>query len=508
MIRLKGIKNIIFDFGGVLVDLDPKKSLDAFAAIGLTKVADFLTLYGHTGPFGEIENGDIGVEQFHETVRTLFGVEVSDEQIDHAWLSFLGDLPVAKMRMVHELAKTYRVFLLSNTNPIHIRRLNEFDDNGYPLNECFEKCYFSFEVGLSKPGRAIFEHVLNDAGLIPEETLFVDDGPENCKMAASLGISTYQPQPFEDSAARLLRPSACVATMGFFDGVHRGHQFLIETTRRLAAEKGLPSLVISFWPHPRMVLHTDFCPQLLTELEERAELLKETGTDFQLLLDFDVSLAELSAEAFMTLLKEEWHVNTLVVGFDHRFGNSRKDSMDDYKRYGVALGMEVIQAEPFFLSQAMLSDSKHTTVSSSLIRRLILAGEVEAANLSLGRPYTVKGIVEGGHRIGHSLGFPTANVQPVYPNKLIPAIGVYAVWVNIGEEVFKGMLNIGRRPTLHTESPIVMEVHVLNFSGDLYGKTLTIRFMKRIRQEEHFANVEALVERIQQDKEFVEANLN
>jgi len=522
MIRLKGIKNIIFDFGGVLVDLDPKKSLDAFAAIGLAKVSEFLTLYGHSGPFGQIENGEIGVEQFHDDVRSLFGVTATDEQIDHAWLSFLGELPVAKMCMVHELAKTYRVFLLSNTNPIHIRRLKEFDENGYPLHECFEKCYYSFELGLSKPGRAIFEHVLNDAGLVPEETLFVDDGPENCKMAASLGIRTYQPKPFEDSAARLLRPSACVATMGFFDGVHRGHQFLIETTRRLAAEKGLPSLVISFWPHPRMVLHTDFCPQLLTDLEERTALLKETGVEYQLLLDFDLNLAELSAEAFMALLKEEWNVNTLVVGFDHQFGNLRTDNMDDYRKYGLALGIEVVQVDPFFLSQisdaltsvastlsisSLLSNPRKTTVSSSLIRRLILAGEVEVANLALGRPFSVKGVVVSGHHIGNSLGFPTANVQPVSPNKLIPAIGVYAVWVYVEGQVFKGMLNSGRRPTLYADSPIVIEVHLLHFSGDLYGKTLTIRFMKRIRPEEHFANVEALVERLNRDREFVESYL-
>lgn len=521
MIQLKGIKNIIFDFGGVLVDLDPKKSLVAFATLGMSRVTEFLTLYGHSGPFGQIENGDIGVDQFHDAVRSLFGVTATDEQIDDAWQSFLGDIPVAKMHMVHELAKTHRVFLLSNTNPIHIRRLKEFDENGYPLHECFEKCYYSFELGLSKPGKAIFELILNDAGLKPEETLFIDDGPANCATAASLGIKTYMPQPFEDIAGRLLRPSECVATMGFFDGVHCGHQFLIETTRKIAAEKGLPSLVISFWPHPRMVLHADFYPQLLTDLEERSELLKETGTDYQLLLDFDVNLAGLNAEAFMKLLKEEWNVNTLVVGFDHRFGNSRSDSIDDYRRYGLALGIEVVQADPFFLSQVsenlhlssstlqvLLSHPGKTTISSSLVRRLILAGEMEAANLALGRPYAVKGVVVGGHRIGNSLGFPTANIQPVFPNKLIPAIGVYAVWVFQEGKAFKGMLNIGRRPTLHADSPIVIEVHLLNFSGDLYGKTLTIRFMKRIRQEEHFANIDALVEQIGRDKEQVKSFLD
>lgn len=535
MIQLKGIKNIIFDFGGVLVNLNPKKSLEAFTAIGMQGVTEYLTLYGHVGPFGKIENGDIGVEQFHDDIRALFGVSATDEQIDEAWQSFLGEIPVEKMRMVHELAKTHRVFLLSNTNPIHISRLQEFNDNGFPLHECFEKCYLSFELGLSKPGRAIFEHVLNDAGLLPEETLFVDDGPANCATAASLGIRTYCPKPEEDIAARLVRPSACVATMGFFDGVHRGHRYLIDITKRIAEEKGLKSLVISFWPHPRMVLHADFYPQLLTDLDERSALLKETGADYSLLLDFNLELAGLTAQAFMTLLKEEWNVNILVVGFDHRFGSSRSDDVNDFKRYGKTLGMDVVQADPFYFSQlehsqtgtslarpekeslpmsgasttlqTLLAQPLKTTVSSSLIRRLILAGEMEAANLSLGKPYSLNGVVEGGHHIGNSLGFPTANIRPLYPNKLVPAMGVYAVWVQVEGRDYMGMLNIGRRPTLHTDSPIVIEVHLLNFSGNLYGKTLTIRFMKRIRQEEHFAGIDALVEQIGRDKVLVETYL-
>ncbi len=523
MIRLKGIKNIVFDFGGVLVDLNPKKSLDAFAALGMSKVTEFLTLYGHSGPFGQIENGDIGVEQFHDAVRALFGVTATNDQIDHAWLSFLGDIPVAKMRMVHELSKTYRVFLLSNTNPIHIRRLNDFNENGYPLAECFEKCYFSYEIGLSKPGKKIFEYVLNDAGLVPEETLFIDDGPDNCTTARVLGIRTYQPQPFEDISTQLIRPASCVATMGFFDGVHRGHQYLIDKTIQLASERGLPSLVISFWPHPRMVLHADFYPQLLTDQDERTALLQNSGADFHLLLDFDMSLASLSASEFMSILKEEWHVSTLMVGFDHRFGNSRTDGINDYMKYGRELGIEVLQAEPFFLSavldkkdvpvcsvslQPVLAHPDKTTISSSLIRRLILAGEMEVANRASGRPYSISGVVVGGHHIGNSLGYPTANIQPISPNKLVPAIGVYAVWVLIEGVFYKGMLNIGRRPTLHAESPIVIEVHVLNFSGDLYGNVLTIHFMKRIRQEEHFPNIEALVERMHQDRTIADSYLS
>lgn len=547
MIRLNGIKNIIFDFGGVLIDLNQQACLDAFARLGVPQVAEYVTPYGHVGPFGQLENGDINVETFRDELRRLFKADLTDEQIDEAWGAFLMQIPVNKLHMVHELAKTYRVFLLSNTSPIHIRKLQAFEEAGYPLNECFEKLYLSYEVGLSKPGKAIYEYVLKDAGLKPEETLFVDDGPANCASAASLGIRTYTPRPFEDFTTKLLRPQACVATMGFFDGVHLGHRFLIEETKRLAAEQGLPALVLSFWPHPRTVLRADFYPQLLTDQDERSALLETTGVDYLDVLDFDAELAGMTAKQFMqTILTEEWHVKTLVIGFDHRFGNSRTDDYAAYKAYGKAMGMEVVQASPYYLSQvpkrnaqppfaaitvipleaqaaspeaadhgpanpqaqALLSHPSTTTISSSLIRRLILAGEMEAAALALGRPYSLTGSVVGGHRIGNKLGYPTANIEPTSPNKLLPAIGIYAVWVDFEGAIYKGMLSIGRRPTLHTDSPVVIEVHLLHFSGNLYGKSLTLHFMKRFRQEEQFPDVEALVAKLKEDERFVEAYLS
>jgi FAD synthase/beta-phosphoglucomutase-like phosphatase (HAD superfamily) len=544
MIRLNGIKNIIFDFGGVLIDLNQQACLDAFAKLGVPQVADYVTPYGHVGPFGQLENGDISVETFRDAFRQLFKVDLTDDQIDEAWGAFLMQIPANKLRMVHELAKTYRVFLLSNTSPIHIRKLQAFEEAGYPLNECFEKLYLSYEVGLSKPGKAIYKYVLKDAGLKPEETLFVDDGPANCASAAALGIRTYTPQPFEDFTNQLLRPQACVATMGFFDGVHQGHRFLIEETKRLAAEKGLPTLVLSFWPHPRTVLRADFYPQLLTDQGERAALLQTTGVDYLDVLDFDTDLAGMTAAQFMqTMLKDEWQVKTLVIGFDHRFGNSRTDDYEAYKAYGEAMGMEVVQVSPYYLSQvleksaleegsagpsdtadtahnthtlppsnpqsqALLAHPASTTISSSLIRRLILAGEMDAAALALGRPYSLSGQVVGGHRIGNKLGYPTANIEPSSPNKLLPAIGIYAVWVDFEGTRYKGMLSIGRRPTLHTDSPVVIEVHLLHFSGNLYGKTLTLHFMKRFRQEEQFPDVEALVAKLKEDEQFVEAYLS
>lgn len=503
MVRLKGIKNIIFDFGGVLVDLKPQACLDAFAALGLPQVADYLTPYGHQGPFGKVENGDIDLQQFRDEIRQTFQVDLTDEQIEAAWGAFLLHTPLNKIQMVHELAKTYRVFLLSNTNPIHIRKLQEFDDAGYPVSECFEKLYLSYEVGLSKPGRAIFEHVLNDAGLLPEETLLVDDAPANCRTAAELGMRTYQPEPFEDFTDEFLQPEACVATMGFFDGVHLGHRFLIDETKRVAAKKGLPSLVVSFWPHPRTVLQTNYCPQLLTDRYEKEEKLARTGADFIRTLNFDRTLSEMSARQFMEeILQQELHVKTLVIGFDHRFGNSRSDDFESYCRYGKEIGMEVVQASPLYLG-----DAASETISSSFIRRSILAGKMAEANAALGYVYEVRGTVVGGHQIGRQLGFPTANIEPLDSFKLLPAFGVYAVWTEVKGKRYKGMLDIGRRPTLHKDSDVTIEVHILDFQGDLYQQVIKVGFVERFRADVAFPDVEALVEQLVDDRNYVDSLL-
>jgi riboflavin kinase/FMN adenylyltransferase len=506
MVRLQGIKNIIFDFGGVLVDLKPQACLDAFVALGLPQVSEYLTPYGHQGPFGKVENGDITIHQFCDEIRTIFKVDLTDKQIEDAWMAFLVHTPENKMQMVHELAKKYRVFLLSNTNPIHIQKLNEFEEAGYPIRECFEKCYLSYEIHSSKPSKEIFEYVLKDAGIKAEETLLVDDGPANCRTAAEMGFHTYQPQPFEDFTGELLQPEACVATMGFFDGVHHGHQFLIDETKRVAQANGLPSMVISFWPHPRTILQTNYCPQLLTDRVEKESRLNLTGVDYVRTLNFDRELAELTARAFMEeILKQELHVKTLVIGFDHRFGNNRADGFDDYVRYGKELGIEVVQAEPF-VPRESLGDAP--TISSSLIRRCLLNGKMEEATAALGYPYPLRGKVVGGRQIGRQIGFPTANIEPVDANKLIPAFGVYAVWTYVGEKRYKGMLNIGRRPTLQGDHDVTIEVHLLHFEGNLYGKEMTVEFIQRFRVEKTFPDVESLVVQLEKDRAYVESFLS
>ena len=216
------------------------------------------------------------------------------------------------------------------------------------------------------------------------------------------------------------------------------------------------------------------------------------------------------------------HVKHLLIGFDHHFGNSRTDGLKEYQAYGKALGIEVTQAKPFWFAEALngkkitvapeiskcsVTEPDKVTVSSSLIRRLLLAGNIEEANVALGHPYSLTGTVVGGHHIGTSIGYPTANIEPLFTGKLVPAIGVYAVWVNEEGHWYKGMLNIGRRPTLQVDSTIVIEVHLLDFTGNLYGKVLTLKFMKRLRKEIHFPDVEALVAQMHADKSQVETYL-
>lgn len=514
MIRLRGIKNIIFDFGGVLVDLDPQACLDSFARLGLPQVADYLTPYGHKGPFGKVENGEIDLPTFRQQIRETFNVSLEDEQIDKAWAAFLMHIPYNKMKLVYELAKKYRVFLLSNTNPIHIKKLQEFDDSGFPVKECFEKLYLSYEIGHSKPGKDIYEYLLKDAGILPDETLLVDDGPANCKTAELLGIHTYQPKPFEDFTEEFTRPEECVATMGFFDGLHTGHKFLIDETRSVAKAKGLPSMVISFWPHPRTVLNTNFYPQLLTTKEEKEEYLKASQVDYVRTITFDADLAQMGAKDFMKkVLKDEFNISCLVIGYDHRFGNKRSVGFEQYVEYGKEIGIEVIKAKPYLLkedlsnkiSEVLKSElSNDATVSSSLIRRTILAGSMAEANEMLGYTYSLKGKVVGGQQIGRTLGFPTANIEPDDENKIIPAMGIYAVWVYYGDKRYKGMLDIGRRPTLHKDSDLIIEVHLIGFSGNLYGKVLKLEFVERFRKEFLFTDVESLVNQLRLDQEYVE----
>jgi len=283
-----------------------------------------------------------------------------------------------------------------------------------------------------------------------------------------------------------------VATIGFFDGVHRGHRFLVEQLQSVASAQGVATAVITFRKHPRKVLHQDFQPQLLTTLDEKLQYLEDLEVDICILLDFTEQLASLSAFDFMKLLHDECHVQALVIGYDHRFGHNRTEGFEDYVRYGQLLGMEVIQAQPLVIAD--------TPISSSLARRLIQQGLVDRAAECLGYPYALSGIVVKGHQVGREMGFPTANVQVDDTEKLIPANGVYAVKASVCGREMGGMLSIGTRPTLHNGSDRSIEVHLFDFDAQIYSEPIRITFIRRTREEISFPSREGLASQLRADE--------
>ncbi|MDD2437063.1 MAG: bifunctional riboflavin kinase/FAD synthetase [Massilibacteroides sp.] len=292
-----------------------------------------------------------------------------------------------------------------------------------------------------------------------------------------------------------------VATIGFFDGVHLGHRFLIEELRQTAKSRRLPSAVITFPIHPRMVLQPGFHPNLLNTTEEKLAQLETTGVDYCIVLDFSLELSRLSAKEFITeVLHKKYYVKTLVIGYDHRFGHDRADGFEQYIAYGAACGIELVKASPF--------DAGEVTVSSSGIRDRLLNGHVEEAAKLLSYPYSLTGSIVDGYKVGRKLGFPTANIAVESPDKIVPAIGVYAVWVDVEGVRHKGMLYIGDRPTLENGTDITLEVNILNFDRNIYNSRITVTFIAYVRGDIKFNSLEELKEQLAVDRDTVDRILN
>ena len=294
-----------------------------------------------------------------------------------------------------------------------------------------------------------------------------------------------------DTHPQALAPS--VATIGFFDGVHLGHRHLINQVKMAASLNGWCSSIITFPVHPRQVIQSDYQPLLLSSPEEKIELLASTGIDNCILLPFTRELSQLTAWEFMQLLYDQYKVRMMVIGYDHRFGHNRAETFEDYCRYGRELGIHIMQATAYTQEQ--------DKVSSSVIRRALLSGEVSTATKYLGYPYFMQGTIVSGYQVGRKIGFPTANLQVDFPNKLIPAIGVYAVRVSVNGQSYRGMLNIGHRPTLNNGTNLSIEVHILDFEGNIYNQPMRIEFVDFLRPEAKFNSVEELTLQIQKDKE-------
>ena len=290
----------------------------------------------------------------------------------------------------------------------------------------------------------------------------------------------------------------CAATIGVFDGVHAGHQLVIRQMKEYAAEHHYKSMVITFDKMPQQLFVPGFQAQLITTLEEKVKLLEGLGIDYLVVLPFTMEIAQLTAREFMEqILQYRLNVKLLCLGYDNRFGRGRTESFDDYVAFGKELGIEVRKAKSLLV--AGIDDP----VSSSLIRRFIgEQGKVYECASMLTRYYKLTGHVVTGEHIGTGLGYPTANVMPDNPEKLIPANGVYAVWVSIeGGEPMKGMMNIGNRPTFKGQQR-TLEVNILDYKGDLYGKSLDVTFLCYVRNEMYFVSTEELVKQLADDEKY------
>jgi len=282
-----------------------------------------------------------------------------------------------------------------------------------------------------------------------------------------------------------------VATIGMFDGVHRGHQFVLQHVVDEARQRGLQSMAITF---------IKTAPQTLTPLAQKRVLLTKTGIDRVEVLTFDDALRQMTAFQFMQqVLKEKYGVKVLLIGYDNRFGYNRTEGFDDYVRYGKELGIEVTSLPP------APSKRKGSCVSSSLIRELIADGNIREADELLGHPYTIAGCVEHGEHIGTKLGFPTANIVVNDEYQLIPAAGVYAVKIRLENsmEWKHGMMNIGMRPTFDGQHQ-TLEVNVFRLKENLYGQQMEVAFIERLRGEQRFESIEALKEQLRKDAKAAE----
>ncbi len=289
-----------------------------------------------------------------------------------------------------------------------------------------------------------------------------------------------------------------VVTMGVFDGVHLGHRMLLGRVVSVAERSGSDSVAVTFDPHPRIVLTGDPSHlRFLTDIEERIYLLRQTGIGHLVIIPFTLELSTMTAREFVDqVLCRHMSVRHLIAGFNHHFGRRHEGDSNTITGCSSRMDFRVTREEAFMIDGAV--------VSSSAIRRLLDGGEVRKASAMLGYDYSLRGKVVSGKKIGRGLGFPTANIAPLFAYKLIPRAGVYAVEIMVeGDTVWHpAMLNIGMRPTIReNDGRSTIEAHIIDFESDLYGKIVTVRFYERLRDEMKFGDVDALAAQLASDRE-------
>lgn len=285
-----------------------------------------------------------------------------------------------------------------------------------------------------------------------------------------------------------------IVTIGTFDGVHIGHQKIIEKLIQETKKADCESLILTFFPHPRMVLNGSSSIKLLNTINEKSSLLEKMGLDNLVIHPFDKKFSNLSAEEFVkTILVDSFNIKKIIIGYDHRFGNNRAANIDDLISFGKKYDFEV--------EQISAQEIDSVSVSSTKIRDAITDGNMIIANEFLGYDYILSGKIITGKQLGRTIGFPTANIKIEENYKLIPKNGVYIVKSHLQEKTVFGIMNIGLNPTVNGED-LSIEVHFLDFEADLYNKNITVSVIDRIREEQKFTSIDLLKAQIQEDKNY------
>ena len=292
---------------------------------------------------------------------------------------------------------------------------------------------------------------------------------------------------------------ASIVTIGTFDGVHLGHQQILKQLIDTSRKSKLKSVLLTFFPHPRMVLQPDISMRLIQTIQEREKALQKTGLDYLVIHPFSTEFSRLSADDYVKqILVEQLNVRKVVVGYDHRFGRNRTASLEDMYHYADIHEFEVIEINA--------EKIESTAVSSTKIRKAIDEGNIELANTYLGHSFTIEGMVIDGDKRGRELSYPTANIYLQNQHKIVPKQGVYLVKSKLKGRVVYGMMNIGTKPTFDSTMPSI-EVHFLDWNGDLYGQAVQVELLKWVREERKFSSVEELQTQIQADEQYCRSSI-
>ena len=291
-----------------------------------------------------------------------------------------------------------------------------------------------------------------------------------------------------------------IITLGTFDGIHIGHRQIIDDLVRRSRKRSFRSVLITFFPHPQHIVRSrSGTVDILTTLEEKLELLQQTGLDAVFVIEFTGPFAQSTPESFIQQLVEHVGFRECIIGYNHKFGKGRRGDIHRLRELGSIHRFTVDVVDPVMVDQS--------DVSSTRIRKMLQQGDVHHAIRFLGRPYRISGHVVRGSQLGDRIGFPTANIEIAGEYKLIPDDGVYAVFVNVGDQRYSGMVNIGNRPTVDGDTHSI-EVHIHDFNEDIYDRSLSIDFVKRLRSEQRFDSIDALIAQIESDKEQTEKILS